>query len=112
MHSLRPIRRRGRRSSRRPLIAADPGELPGPDAFDSGDSRPLPRPFWRSESNARIRLCGDPGQLLYENIDTYHLVGADTVLWFDVADCSPTITVKRPVEQAEGSSPPSAVPDP
>jgi len=77
------------------------GGLAGFHAFDSGDFKPLPWPFWRSESNDRIRLYGDLGQISYGNIDTYYLVGADTVLWFDIADCTPTITVKRPAEQAD-----------
>jgi hypothetical protein len=85
---------------------------PGPDAFDGGDFKPLPRPFWRSESNDRIRLYGSLGQFLYENIDTYYLVGAETVLWFDVADCTPTVTVKRPAEQGDGINSHAATADP
>jgi len=65
--------------------------LPGPNDFDISDFKPTPWPFWVSDSNDRIQLFGDLGEISYEKIDTYYLVGGDTVLWFDVSDCEPSV---------------------
>ena len=81
--------------------------LPGPDELDGSDSEPMPWPFWRFKSNDRIGLYGDLGKISYDQIDTYYLVGADTVLWFDVSDCEPTVRIKQEAEQGGAGQPPT-----
>lgn len=66
--------------------------LPGPNLLDGKNFNHLPWPFWISPANDRISLYGDLGQICYEHIDTYWLVGAETVLWFDVADAAPHVS--------------------
>lgn len=68
-------------------------DLLGPNLLDGEGFDHLPWPFWISRSNDRINLYGDLGQLCYKHIDTYWLVGAETVLWFDIADAEPKVSI-------------------
>jgi hypothetical protein len=70
--------------------------LPGPSDFDDGGFSPIPWPMWKEMATPRVSLYGDLGRVTYKSMDSYYIVGCDTVVLLDVADGEPRISVREP----------------
>jgi hypothetical protein len=72
--------------------------LPKASDFEFGRFAPIPWPLWKEAATPRSALYGDLGRGSYKSMDSYYIVGADTVMLVDVADDEPSISIGGPNE--------------
>lgn len=73
--------------------AEDALGVPAETELDWKNFSPIPWPAWISEPNYRKHLYGDLGELFYDIVYSYYIVGSETVLLFDIADSEPVVNV-------------------
>ena len=70
--------------------------LPKPSDLDAQEFARIPWPIWKEAATPRTNLYGDLGRSSYKSMDSYYIVGCDTVMLVDVADGEPHISVRGP----------------